>query len=52
MRPKKQNYKNIKQHKRWQQNGILTKRLIENQRVRENQNQGLFPYKMMPENAI
>jgi hypothetical protein len=38
MRPKKQKYKNIKQHKRWQRKGILTKRLLENQRVRKNRN--------------
>ena len=38
MRPKKQTYKNIKQHKRWQRKGILTKRLLENQRVRKNRN--------------
>jgi len=37
---KKQKYKNIKQHKGWQKNGILTKRLLENQRVRKNQKQG------------
>ena len=55
MRPKKKKYKNIKQHKRWQRKGILTNRLLENQRVREKQKQGnqkLLPYKMMPENAI
>jgi hypothetical protein len=40
MRPKKKKYKNIKQHKRWQRKGILIKRLLENQRVRENQKQG------------
>ena len=54
MRPKKQKYKNIKQHKRWQRKGILTKRLLENQRVRvkpETGNQKLFPYKMMPKKS-
>jgi hypothetical protein len=49
MMPKKQKYK------RWQRQGILTKRLLENQRDREKRsgNQKLLePYKMIPKNTI
>ena len=38
MRPKKQKYKKYKTNQKVAKNGILTKRLLENQRVRENQN--------------
>ena len=51
MMPKKQK---IQKDRRWQRKGILTNRLLENQRDRGKKagNQKLLPYTMIPKNAI
>ena len=55
MRPKKQTYKNIKQHKKVAKKRNPYKKAAwksTSPGKPETGNQKLFPYKMMPENAI